>query len=123
MEKLPMRYTLIAVLLALSACGSGSGPAGQAEPQNAVVPVSAAPPQPLASPPDPLLQSQPIKDAIYRALTTRENQRWTDGKLTGWAVPSLEALPNGCRTIRYTVDQQPDMPIRTINACDATPGR
>jgi hypothetical protein len=28
-------------------------------------------------------------------------------------------MANGCRTIRYTIDQQPDAPPMTINACDA----
>ena len=68
---------------------------------------------------NPLLRSEALKDAIHRAMTTGQNQRWQDGDLSGYAVPSQEKLPNGCRTIRYTVDQQPDAPTMTINACDA----
>ena len=34
------------------------------------------------------LRSQPVKDAIYRALRSGQTQRWQDGKLSGYAVPS-----------------------------------
>src|SRR6478735_7385455 len=67
---------------------------------------------------NPLLRSEALKDAIHRAMTTGQNQRWQDGALSGYAVPSQEKLANGCRTVRYTVDQRPDAPMMTINACE-----
>jgi len=81
------------------------------------IPKTGSPPNSLLN---PLLRSQALQDAIHRALTTGQNQRWQDGKKSGYAVPSQELLPNGCRTIRYTVDQQPDAPMMTINACDGS---
>jgi hypothetical protein len=63
------------------------------------------------------LQSQPVKDAIYRALKTGRTQRWQDGKLSGYAVPSATTAANGCRAVRYTVDQRPEVPFESINAC------
>ena len=93
MSAVPVRHALVAGLLLLSACGDRK----QAEPVK-----------------------QAVQDAIHRALTTGQNQRWQDGGLSGYAVPSLTPLPNGCRTVRYTVDQRPDAPMMTINACDAS---
>ena len=63
------------------------------------------------------LQSQQVKDAIYQALKTGQTQRWQDGKLSGYAVPSATTGANGCRAVRYTVDQRPDIPYESINAC------
>lgn len=68
------------------------------------------------------LQSAAVRDAIHRALRTGQAQRWQDGKLSGYAVPSLTTGANGCRAIRYTVDQRPSAPYGSITACDATPG-
>jgi hypothetical protein len=66
------------------------------------------------------LRSQPVKDAIYRALRSGQPQRWQDGKLSGYAVPSLTAGANGCRAVRYTVDQRPEVPFESINACSVS---
>jgi len=66
------------------------------------------------------LQSQAVKDAIHRALTTGTTQRWQDGALSGYAVPSLTTGANGCRAVRYTIDQQRDAPYGSITACDAS---
>jgi hypothetical protein len=66
------------------------------------------------------LRSQPVKDAIYRALRSGETQRWRDGKLSGYAVPSAATGANGCRAVRYTVDQRPEVPFESINACAAS---
>ena len=66
------------------------------------------------------LRSTAVQAAIHRALRTGENQRWQDGARSGYAVPSLATLANGCRTIRYTIDQEPAAPPMTINACDAS---
>jgi hypothetical protein len=63
------------------------------------------------------LRSQPVKDAIYRALRSGQTQRWQDGKLTGYAVPSATTGANGCRAVRYTIDQRPEVPFESINAC------
>lgn len=67
------------------------------------------------------LQSQAVKDAIHRALTTGATQRWQDGALGGYAVPSLTVGANGCRAIRYTIDQMPGAAYGSITACDASP--
>jgi len=66
------------------------------------------------------LQSQAVKDAIHRALSTGATQRWQDGALSGYAVPSLTTGANGCRAVRYTIDQQPGVPFGSITACDAS---
>lgn len=68
------------------------------------------------------LRSNAVKDAIHQALRTGQTQRWQDGKLTGYAVPSLTTGANGCRAVRYTVDQRPNAAPQSITACDATPG-
>jgi hypothetical protein len=65
------------------------------------------------------LGSQPVKDAIHRALDTGETQRWADAGLTGYAVPSKTSDAHGCRAVRYTIDQQPDRTFPVITACDA----
>jgi hypothetical protein len=90
-------------------------------------PVTApAAPQPVTAPPlvgpDGFapLQSQAVKDAIHRALATGTTQRWQDGKLSGYAVPSLTTGANGCRAIRYTIDQMPNAAYGSITACDAS---
>jgi len=66
------------------------------------------------------LDSQAVKNAIHRALVTGTTQRWQDGALSGYAVPSTTAGANGCRAVRYTIDQQPDTPYGSITACDAS---
>jgi hypothetical protein len=66
------------------------------------------------------LQSQAVKDAIHRALSTGTTQRWQDGALSGYAVPSLTTGANGCRAVRYTIDQQPGTPYGSITACNAS---
>ena len=63
------------------------------------------------------LRSQPVKDAIYRAMTTGDTQRWQDGTVSGYAVPSKTTGIYGCRAVSYTVDQLRDAPPATINAC------
>ena len=66
------------------------------------------------------LRSDAVKDAIHRALRTGATQRWRDGELSGYAVPSVAAGANGCRAVRYTVDQRPDTGYGSITACDAS---
>ena len=88
---------------------SGDALAAPSTPQNTDDPVSFVP-----------LRSQPVKDAIYRALKTGRTQRWQDGKLSGYAVPSATTAANGCRAVRYTVDQRPQVPFESINACSAS---
>jgi hypothetical protein len=94
---------------AIVAGASGSGLDGLSAAQNTDDPAAFAP-----------LQSQAVKDAIYRAMKTGETQRWQDGKLSGYAVPSATPGPNGCRAVRYTVDQRPQVPFESINACSAS---
>jgi hypothetical protein len=112
------RCALLAVAFTLAACDRKTETAA---PVPAVDAGSAAAPEGIAqdagSQFNPLLRSEALKDAIHSAMTTGQNQRWQDGDLSGYAVPSQEKLANGCRTIRYTVDQQPDAPMMTINAC------
>src|SRR5260221_11667583 len=66
------------------------------------------------------LRSQQVKDAIYRALRSGETQRWQDGKLSGYAVPSTTTGANGCRAVRYTVDQRPEVAFESITACSVS---
>lgn len=93
-----------------------------------------APPEPIAS--DPVaaapqapptladaatfqpLGSNAVKAAIHRALRTGQTQRWQDGALGGYAVPSTTTDAHGCRAVRYTVDQRRDAPPQSINACE-----
>lgn len=101
---------ILAITLVLAGCGSGK----PAEP-----PVAN---QETPSTPDPTafqpLQSDAVKDAMHRALTTGETQRWEDAGLSGYAVPG-PAGKNGCRAIRYTVDQRPAGNFESITACEA----
>jgi len=83
-------------------------------------PLPVTPPAPVGPGGFVPLQSQAVKDAIHRALTTGATQRWQDGPLSGYAVPSLTPGANGCRAIRYTIDQTPDAPYGSITACDAS---
>lgn len=87
-------------------------------------PPAAAVPPPAAPASDPAtfvpLQSQAVKDAIHRALATGRTQRWSEGALGGYAVPSTTTGANGCRAVRYTVDQQPAGSYASITACDAS---
>jgi hypothetical protein len=78
-------------------------------------------PQPLGDASNPMafapLRSLQVKEAIYQAMKTGETQRWQDGSLSGYAVPSAAKGVYGCRAVRYTVDQLPDAEPQTINAC------
>ena len=119
-ENLVRTLAVFAVLL-LAGCNDRA-----AKPAEAVTAINPTPAEVKAIPGQGAggfipLRSAEVQAAIHRALRTRQNQRWQDGPWSGYAVPSIEALPNGCRTIRYTIDQQPDAPATTINACDTTP--
>jgi hypothetical protein len=109
----PMRARLIACLsfAALAACSQH-----EPEPTNAAAPAAAQNAAPADFVP---LQSAPVKDAIHRALRTGQTQRWQDGKLSGYAVPSAAFGPQGCRAVRYTVDQRPVPAYESVTACDA----
>ncbi|WP_420138202.1 hypothetical protein [Sphingomonas sp.] len=119
------RLAPLALAIALAACHGTSAPQADGSAANAAAPVAPVAPAPTAdlaaATPDGFvpLQSPEVKDAIHRALTTGQDQRWQDGAWSGYAVPSRETLANGCRTVRYTIDQQPNAPAATINACDA----
>lgn len=80
---------------------------------------SGVPPAPFSGNPTRFvpLQSQPVKDAIYRAMVSGALQRWKDGTVSGYAVPSRASAANGCRAVTYTVDQIRDVTPSTINAC------
>jgi hypothetical protein len=131
---------LLLVLALLSACAkpspqgnaaaqAGADPIGQ-DPTRAGAAADTAVRKVLAMPSvaqntdDPAffnpLRSQPVKDAIYRALRSGQTQRWQDGKLSGYAVPSATTGANGCRAVRYTVDQRPELPFESINACSVS---
>jgi hypothetical protein len=115
------RWAFLAASLSIGACdrhADRAAPESKAGAEIQSEPASANPTP--SSQLNPLLQSEALKDAIHRASTTGQNQRWQDGELSGYAVPSRELLPNGCRTIRYTVDQRPDAPMMTINACEGS---
>lgn len=107
------------ILLLLAACGdkpTATGNDGVMAPaaatsSNAAEPASGGGVNPLGS--------QAVKDAIHRALRTGETQRWSDAGLSGYAVPSPTTDARGCRTIRYTIDQQPARTFPVITACDA----
>jgi hypothetical protein len=115
--------TVAAAAMLLAICGCGDG----ASPEREATPVKVQPAAPAAAPPpvtttssNPLLAKAAVQEAIHRALTTGQNQRWEDGGLSGYAVPGETVQANGCRTVRYTVDQRPDEPMMTVNACDAS---
>ncbi|PXA85089.1 hypothetical protein DMC47_38210 [Nostoc sp. 3335mG] len=100
----------------LAACGSKPGPTNDRtlpEPPaaNTAAPADSGGVNPLGS--------QAVKDAIHRAMRTGETQRWSDAGLSGYAVPSPTADARGCRTVRYTIDQQPTRSFPVITACDA----
>ena len=132
----------IAALLLIAAChdrgaNPGNGQAGAVlEPPVANVPASPAPANNAVIPSGDApvadgnagvpaggafqpLGSQAVKDAIHRALNAGTTQRWQDGGLSGYAVPSQTADAHGCRSVRYTVDQQPGASYPVITACDA----
>jgi hypothetical protein len=116
----------LALLAACSKAPEGDAPAANAvepaAPPVALPPAPDLPPQPPGDDPATFvpLRSEAVKDAIHRALSTGQTQRWQDGKLSGYAVPSLTTGANGCRAIRYTVDQRPGAGYDSINACDAS---
>lgn len=98
--------------LALVACDSEPSTAPEPTTSNVVAPVAGLGDfQPL--------QSDAVKDAIHSALKTGESQRWQDGAWSGYAVPSAATNAQGCRSIRYTVDQRPEVPFESITACEA----
>ncbi len=117
---------VLLIVVAILAARHRPEPAAAAAPSPAPVATqTVAPPEP--APPALVgpngfvpLQSQAVKDAIHRALMTGVTQRWQDGALSGYAVPSLTPGANGCRAIRYTIDQTPDAPYGSITACDAS---
>lgn len=111
-----MRFLMAAGLLLLAACGKRDAPTEQAA-ANVAVP---APRATFTAAEKALLRAQPLQDAIHRALTTGENQRWSYGGLSGYAVPSLTRAANGCRAVRYTVDQRPTAEYQPINACEGS---
>jgi len=105
----------LSLMLALAAC---SKQAAKDSPPDAPAPATPAAADPATFAP---LQSSAVKDAIHRALRTGQTQRWQDSGLSGYAVPSADTGAHGCRTVRYTVDQRPEVPYETITACDAAP--
>lgn len=127
----PRTLWLLAAAAGLAAC-SRSAPADNGAAPVAVATPPATPATPSPATPagvpqnssDPLafapLQSVPVKDAIHRALRSGQTQRWQDGALSGYAVPSQTTGQNGCRSVRYTVDQRPAGQFETITACDAS---
>lgn len=104
------------ILLMLTACSDKPATANnQTTPEPPVTNVAAPADSGGVNP----LGSQAVKDAIHRALRTGQTQRWSDAGLSGYAVPSPAADARGCRTIRYTIDQQPARSFPVITACDA----
>jgi hypothetical protein len=92
-----------------------SAPSNDAAP----VPVPETPPNGVNTGGFQPLGSQAVKDAIHHALNTGTTQRWQDGALSGYVVPSQTTDAHGCRAVRYTVDQQPASSYPVITACDA----
>lgn len=118
-----MRGFFVSALFLVSACSGKTGAAGEdgrSDGMPKARPVTAAAAAPLAATGFVPLRSAEVQAAIHRALRTRKAQRWQDGAYSGYAVPSIDTLANGCRTIRYTVDQQPEAPATTINACETS---
>lgn len=116
-------------MLATAACSRGSdrhdaAPALTALPSGAEDARVATPETPQDTD-DPTrfqpLRSAAVKDAIHRALRSGRTERWQDGALAGYAVPSATTDRNGCRAVRYTVDQRAGAAYEAITACDATP--
>ncbi len=123
-----MRWYPVAAMMLLVACQRQ----GAADNASAVINASEAPAvppsTPIASPKAPPtladaasfvpLGSDQVKDAVHRALRTGTTQRWQDGALSGYAVPSTTTDAHGCRAVRYTVDQLREAPPQSINACE-----
>jgi type IV pilus biogenesis protein CpaD/CtpE len=123
----PVNRVLVLMVAAagLAACSKPDAADNRAAPTAATPPAGPVmPPSVAQNTDDPLLftplQSAAVKDAIHRALSSGQTQRWQDGKLSGYAVPSQTAGANGCRSVRYTVDQRPAGQFETITACDAS---
>lgn len=129
-----MKRGMLAMALLLGAChrhedaANGSNAANVAEaplaaptpatPNASVSAVPQSPPTLADAATFVPLASDPVKDAIHRALRTGQTQRWQDGALSGYAVPSTTTDAHGCRAVRYTVDQLRDAPPKSINACE-----
>jgi hypothetical protein len=127
-----MKRGLLTMVLLLGACHRHEDAASEANGSNAAnaasAPVAMSPPASAApqAPPPTLadaatfvpLASDQVKDTIHRALRTGQTQRWQDGELSGYAVPSTTTDAHGCRAVRYTVDQLREAPLKSINACE-----
>jgi hypothetical protein len=114
------RWAVTAAFILLAACGAGEPPTPNTAEATTEKLSEPAPAPRLTAEEEKLLQSEPLRAAIHRALTTGANQRWADGPLSGYAVPSLSVAANGCRAVRYTVDQRPASDYRPINACEGS---
>ncbi|MDB5738351.1 MAG: hypothetical protein JWO65_2019 [Sphingomonas bacterium] len=113
----PRRLILAALLLGIEGCSQSSPDAPAANATVEEPSIAQNTDDPAAFVP---LKSAAVKDAIHRALRSGETQRWQDGKLGGYAVPSFTPGANGCRAVRYTVDQRPGAAYESITACDAS---
>ena len=120
-----MRHAaLLAMILALplAACDRKQPAASPPEGMRVAPSLDAGPPQPPGDAANPRaftpLRSAQVKDALYRAMKTGETQRWQDGGLSGYAVPSVAKGIYGCRAVRYTIDQLPLDTPQTVNACE-----
>lgn len=64
-----------------------------------------------------IAELQPVQSAMRQAFQTGENQRWKIGDLSGYAVPS-PASSDGCRNIRYSVDQESGREFPAVRICE-----
>ncbi len=119
MRNVATQSLFLLALTALTGCDSAKQDTPQPAQQSAQPEASrtVAPP-PAGSGGFQPLQSDQVKDAMHRALRSGETQRWQDGAFSGYAVPGPTGA-NGCRAIRYTVDQRPEVPFESITACEA----
>lgn len=57
-----------------------------------------------------------VREAVQKAFSSGETQRWEDGGLKGYAVASSPST-DGCRNISYSVDSLPDAQFPPVKVC------
>lgn len=77
---------------------------------------AAAPPALIAQTPPDFATVAGAQSASLKAFQSGRPERWKDGELKGWAVPSNDVVA-GCRTVTFTVDTDPNHPSSPQKVC------